>query len=69
VKRIIATIDDPEEVMERERIPKEWINRKVLVALKNESGGAYAVLCRLQEVTDEEIKVILRSSGRVRTFS
>ncbi len=55
--------------MERERIPKEWINRKVLVALKNESGGAYAVLCCLQEVTDEEIKVIVRSPGRVRTFS
>jgi hypothetical protein len=45
------------------------INRKVLVALKNESGGTYTVLCRLWEVTDEEIRLVMRLSGRVRTFT
>ena len=34
--------------MERERIPKEWINRKVIVVVKNESRGTYAVLGRLR---------------------
>ena len=52
--------------MERERIPKEWINRKVLVVLKNESRGTYAVLGRLREVTDEEFRLVMRSSGRLR---
>jgi hypothetical protein len=55
--------------MERERIPKEWINRKVIVVVKNESRGTYAVLGRLREVTDEEFRLVMRSSGRLRTFS
>jgi hypothetical protein len=64
-----ATVSDRAGVMERERVPKEWINRRVLVALRNERGGTYAVLGRLREVTDEEIRIVMRSSGRVRTFS
>ena len=55
--------------MERPTIPKEWINRRVLVALRNESGGTYAILGRLREVTDEEIQTVMRSSGRIRTLS
>jgi hypothetical protein len=54
---------------EGQRVAKEWINRKVSVALKNESGGTSAVLGRLREVTDEAIRVVMRSSSRVRTFS
>jgi hypothetical protein len=64
-----STVSDREEIMERERIPKEWIIRRVLVALRNESGGTYAVLGRLREVTDEEIRLVMRSSGRIRTLS
>jgi hypothetical protein len=55
--------------MQRESILKEWINRRVLVVLRNESGGTYAILGRLREVTDEEIRLVMRSSGRIRTLS
>jgi hypothetical protein len=66
---VSATVSDREEVMEKERIPKEWINRRVLVALRNESGGTYAILDRLRDVTDEEIRIVMRSSGRIRILS
>ena len=46
-----------------------WINRRVLVALRNESRETYAVLGRLREATDEEIRVVMRLSGRIRTLS
>jgi hypothetical protein len=58
-----------EEIMERTRFSKEWINRRVLAACRNECRGTYAILGRLREVTDEEIRVIMRLPGRIRTFS
>jgi hypothetical protein len=58
-----------EKVMERKRFSKEWINRRVLVALRNESRGTYAILGRLREVTDKEIRVVMRLFGRIRTLS
>jgi hypothetical protein len=58
-----------EKVMERKRFSKEWINRRVLVALRNESRGTYAILGRLREVTDKDIRVVMRLFGRIRTLS
>jgi hypothetical protein len=58
-----------EKVMERKRFSKEWINRRVLVALGNESRGTYAILGLLREVTDKDIRVVMRFFGRIRRLA
>ena len=58
-----------EEIMEKERFSKEWINRGILAALRNEGRETYAKLRSLREVADEELRVVVRLPGRIRTVS
>jgi hypothetical protein len=53
--------------VESKRISKEWINHRVLVALRNEIGDTYSILGRLRAANEEEIRVELQASGRTRT--
>jgi hypothetical protein len=55
--------------VESKRISKEWINHRVLVALRNEIGDTYSILGRLRAANEEEIRVELQASGRTRTYA
>ncbi len=55
--------------MDGERVPETWVGTRVLVELRNETGGTYSVVARLREANDEGLRLKLQASGSIQTVS